>query len=329
MLKTIVINSPKTAFKEEELFHLDQFIMKGGSVIFFIDSFNDAGNGMFIPIDTGLDVLLASYGFKINKDYVLDKNCYIARSRDMPEVPLNFVPFIERSSMSKESPVTKNLKRMAVAKVSSIEINDELMKKNAVKYDYILKSSDSAWTMKDNVELSPMRMQSPPQGELRSYNIAAIAEGKFESFFKNGFTFKGNDKTQFNQANELLTKAVSPAKIALISSSEITTRNLVDANMNSAGALMNPEALFLYNNAVFIHNLTDYINGNDSYSAMRSKGLVYNPVDMKSGTFRAAAKIFNIAGIPILIASLGIAAFIIRKKRASAISAKYSGGSIK
>ncbi|MBP7901777.1 MAG: Gldg family protein [Spirochaetes bacterium] len=329
MLKTIVINSPKTAFSEEELFHLDQFIMKGGSVIFFIDSFNDAGNGMFIPVDTGLDGLLASYGFKINKDYVLDKNCYIARSRDMPEVPLNFVPFIERSSMSNESPVTKNLKRMAVAKVSSIEINDELMKKNAVKYDYILKSSDSAWTMKDNVELSPMRMQSPPKSELKSYNIAAIAEGKFESFFKNGLAFKSNDKAQFNQANELLAKAVSPARIALISSSEITTRNLVDANMNSAGALMNPEALFLYNNAVFIHNLTDYINGNDSYYSMRSKGMVYNPVDMKSGIFRAAAKIFNIAGIPLLIALLGIAAFIIRKKRASAISTKYSGGSIK
>ena len=96
--------------------------------------------------------------------------------------------------------------------------------------------------------------------------------------------------------------------------------------MNSAGALMNPEALFLYNNAVFIHNLTDYMNGNETFASMRSKGMVYNPVNMKSETFRTTAKVFNIAGIPLLIASIGFAAFFLRKKRAAFISAKYSGG---
>lgn len=325
-VKTLVINSPKLPFTKDELFRLDHFLMKGGAVIFFIDSFNDAGNGMFIPIDSGLDGLLSTYGFKINKDYVLDKNCYIARGRDMPEVPLNFVPFIERASMSKNSSVTKDLKRMAVAKVSSIEINNELMKKNGIIYDYILKSSDSSWTMKDNIELSPMRMQSPPPNELKAYNIAAIAEGKFESHFKDGFKSEKINENQIDFTSGVIAKAVSPAKIALISSSEITTRNLVDANMNSAGALMNPEALFLYNNAVFIHNLTDYMNGNETFASMRSKGMVYNPVNMKSETFRTTAKVFNIAGIPLLIASIGFAAFFLRKKRAALISAKYSGG---
>lgn len=325
-VKTLVVNSPKSPFTNDELFRLDQFIMKGGSVIFFIDSFNDAGNGMFIPIDSGLDGLLSSYGFKINKDYVLDKNCYIAKGRDMPEIPLNFVPFIERASMSSNSSVTKNLKRMAVAKVSSIEISDEMMKKNSISYDYILKSSASAWTMKDNIELSPMRMQSPPQNELKSYNIAAVAEGKFESYFKDGYKSEKEDNTQFDFTGGLIPKAVSPAKIALISSSEITTRNLVDANMNSAAALMNPEALFLYNNAVFLHNLTDYMNGNESLASMRSKGMVYNPVNMKSESFRTAAKVFNIAGIPLLIALLGFASFFLRKKRANVIASKYSGG---
>ena len=37
-MNSIIINGPKTDFDENELYKIDQFIMRGGNVLFFVDS---------------------------------------------------------------------------------------------------------------------------------------------------------------------------------------------------------------------------------------------------------------------------------------------------
>ncbi len=55
-IKTIIVNGPRSAFTDEELFKIDQFIMKGRSALFFVDSFAEMqqdGQNMFMARTCG------------------------------------------------------------------------------------------------------------------------------------------------------------------------------------------------------------------------------------------------------------------------------------
>ena len=75
-MSMIVINGPKTAFSEKELYAIDQFLMRGGNLMFFIDPFDEnqnpyTGQSTFTPIDTGLNQILTAYGITPGTDYIM------------------------------------------------------------------------------------------------------------------------------------------------------------------------------------------------------------------------------------------------------------------
>jgi gliding-associated putative ABC transporter substrate-binding component GldG len=77
----LIIAKPRKAFSEYEKFLLDQYIMKGGNVIFFIDALSvditkAEGEGTIaVPFELNLTDKLFRYGLRINRNYVADVNC--------------------------------------------------------------------------------------------------------------------------------------------------------------------------------------------------------------------------------------------------------------
>lgn len=326
----LIVNGPKTPYSDEELFRLDQFIMKGGSAVFFIDSFLPVpsvnGRGFdFIPSQTGIHKLLSSYGITVNNDWILDKNCAVGRTQDMGEITLSFVPLIEKKTMNGENPVTEYLNRMSMAKASSISVDEEIMKSTGVKTDVLLMSSDNSWLMKDKVYMSPY-MSPPEDGKYSSYNMALTAEGEFSSCFPDGVNQKEKEASGgiISPQTPALKKGVLPARIAVVSSSEITTPNLVNPAKTSSETFYRNDDFVYYDNGVFLHNLIDFACGTDEYSDMRSKGASYSPVSMGTPLFRNTVKIFNMVGIPILIVLTGSVVLFYARRRSRSITAEYS-----
>jgi ABC-2 type transport system permease protein len=75
----LVIAKPDSAFSEKDKFILDQFIMRGGKVLWFIDpvfasmdSLQDAESTIGIPLDLNLEDMLFDYGVRLNTDLVMD-----------------------------------------------------------------------------------------------------------------------------------------------------------------------------------------------------------------------------------------------------------------
>ena len=75
-LTSVVINGPRTSFTDEELFRLDQFVMRGGNVLMLLDPFDEVQDqqaamyGMpptYVPVVTGLDRLLNAWGVEAGK----------------------------------------------------------------------------------------------------------------------------------------------------------------------------------------------------------------------------------------------------------------------
>ena len=81
-INSLVIARPTEKFSDYELYQIDQFLMQGKSLALVLDRFNEVMPGgqqgmspgqapIFVPLDTGLEKLLAHYGIRIQQSFVL------------------------------------------------------------------------------------------------------------------------------------------------------------------------------------------------------------------------------------------------------------------
>jgi ABC-2 type transport system permease protein len=77
----IIIAKPDSAFSEKDKFIIDQFIMRGGKVLWLIDAVNanmdslqSATTTIGMTMDLNLEDMLFGYGVRINQNLVMDLN---------------------------------------------------------------------------------------------------------------------------------------------------------------------------------------------------------------------------------------------------------------
>ena len=321
---TIIINGPRSMYSEYELFKIDQFLMRGGNAILLLDSYVEQqaeGMQMFqrppqaLPVFTGLEGMLAHYGIKIGKDIVMDKQCFIAQQRGLGELTIYFAPMIDDEGLSDDCEVTKYLKKIVFLKASSLEADEGLLKANKASVKYIVKSSPYSWLQQGAINFMPWGVNPPADNNLASYNLAMLVQGNLKSYFTDkmpnidvkGKDAKGKDYIQ----QEVVKETVKPVKLFVAGTSEITGRNIIDDEGKSP-------------NAVFMHNVVDYMQGNYDIPQMRSKGLSFNPIKETSDTAKSIIKGFNIAGLPILVLIAGAVYMWRRKLRRKHIESQYT-----
>lgn len=316
-MKSIVINGPVTAFDESELYKIDQFLMKGGNILFFTDQFNEIrpqGQAAYYqlptyePVDTGLNRLLSKYGVSLGKDYVMDENCYVNQDQYYGSTPLYFAPLLQKSNMAKNHPVTKNLGFVIMLQNSSIDVS-EAQKNPDLKVTVLAKSSDKSWLMKDEVSAIPQMIRKPlDSSSMESRNLAVLLEGNFESAFTENPA--KTEKTEVSFTNHY-PKSIQKGKIFVTGTSKITTPQVVDPEGKQ------PVALFL-------RNAIDYMNGEDELCTMRTKGLSLNTLSAKNGVAVNITRFFNEFGLVILVILAGITVLVKISAKKRRIHDKYN-----
>lgn len=330
-IAALVVNGPRSRLSEYELFKIDQFLMKGRSVLFFVDSFDEmnmqGAGGMFgrqplvIPVDTGLTDFLKSYGFSVNKDIVLDMSCYRSANKMFGEQVIYFAPMINDDTLNKDNPITASLKRVFFLKASSIGVKDDVQKTLGLKETVLASSSRRSWLMEGRINFNPMMMQPPVETEMKQHKLAVLLSGQFESHFKDRTDPPAKDEKgkapaaagQQVAAASIVKKAVKPGKVLVVGTSEITGPNVVDKEGKSP-------------NAVLLHNMVDYLAGNAAIPPMRSKGLEISPLKESGDLKRIILKGFNIVGLPLLTVAAGLAIWRMRNIRRRKIMDQFSGG---
>jgi ABC-type uncharacterized transport system involved in gliding motility auxiliary subunit len=290
----------------------------------------------YIPIETGIDKLLAHYGIRIKKSFVLDKNCY---KQQIPprlgggERPIYWAPLIQNRLISKKLEFMRNIKQLVAVKVSPLEIDREVIKQNNLKAYRLLASSEESWEMKDRINLNPLLI-FPPQssGEMQSFPLAYIVEGAFTSYFEgkapplkeaaekeaaeDAPASKDSEKTSQPQENDkqpaadlskiesdrkFLTKG-KPGKIFVMASAEMLSDRVLDEQGKSI-------------NSVFIMNLLDALNDREEIAVLRGKKQQFNPLTDSGALAKTVIKSFNIAGLPALVVFFGLAVWTRRVSR--------------
>lgn len=324
---TLIINAPKRGLSEIELFKIDQFLMRGGSLLVLQDPFNEVSTGqanmmqqpqtIFIPVNNNLEKLLKAYGFSVGRNYVMDSNCYSRSQQGQGKIDFNYIPILKGNSISNESEITKNIRQMIMVKTAAINIDDGFYKSEDRSYKVLLKSSGDSWLMKERINLNPFAIYPPNKDQMKSYNLAVSAEGSFDSAFADG-KINGKDDTLKTglKADSLIKRSLRPGRIVLISSGEMSRESLLSFQ-DADGAMPN---------IIFMQSVVDYLNNNEYIAAMRSKGLEYVPIEDVSMLERSIFKIFNIAGLPFIVIVCGLIIRSLRKRRQRKILETYSGG---
>ena len=316
-ISNIVIASPKEKISETVLYKLDQFLMNGGNLTVFADMFQEipATNQYQLPeykfLETGLPEFLASYGIAINQDCVMDMNCYKNFQQGYGEIPMYYVPIIQRETVSQKNPITKNLSYILMFQNSSIDLN---LSEN-VKGTVLIKSSKESWTMKDNIIMHPLYISPAAKEEQSSFNLAVLAEGKFKSQFEKNPEDKNENKSNKDLisggTNSHLSNGIKNGKIFVTGSSVIVSPMLIDDSGREPIS-------------IFVRNVLDYMNGNEDLCLMRTKGLSLNTLNKTSAGSVKVAKFINQYGVPFLVLVVGFVIWRMRVKHRRKIRIEYA-----
>ncbi|WP_022932926.1 GldG family protein [Treponema bryantii] len=329
-MNSIIINGPKQDFTEEELYKIDQFLLRGGDLMIFIDGTVDDGKnqmyglGNYVANNNNLDRLLAKYGIEHSKNMIMDKNCITDMNAQYGELHYWWVPTLHKKQLAKKNIITNNLGYVYMLQSSSLDPADALENKN-LKVTELAKSSEEAWAMEDGITLHPLYLEAPEDASsLKQFDLALLLEGKFDSAFdevpeginRAAENAEKSENAEGPESASLVTSnfvksSVLPGKLFVAGSSMITTRQVIDENGNS------PVAIFLM-------NVLDYMNGNEDLCTMRTKSLSVNNLTIKSKTGANFWKLFNSFGIAIFVVIAGLIIWRLRSLRRHAINKKYN-----
>ena len=345
-MNTLMIARPTEKFSDFELFQIDQFLMQGKSLALVLDRFNEVNpagqQGMslgqapvFVPLDTGLEKLLAHYGIRIQQSYVMDENCF---RQELParfgggERAIYFAPLIKNRFINNELDFMRNIKALVALKISPLELIPERITQNALKTHRLFSSSERSWQMRDRINLNPMFIRPPSSSEeMQNYPLAYLIEGEFPSYFadkpipvkeiseKKDSEKKNQPETsedapeidlsQIERKGQFLPKG-KPGKIFLMASADMLKNNVLDAGGSSS-------------NATFILNVIDYLNGREDIAVMRGKKQRFNPLEDTGAGTKTIVKAFNIAGLPILVVIFGLGVWFRRHSRKKQIQMMF------
>lgn len=327
-LASLIIAGPKEEFTDYELYEIDQYLMKGRGLIFFLDRFREVQTQdpnrrfrqqgpVYLPLDTGIEKLLTNYGLSSSTAYVMDESCFKQRVPERfggGERPIYFAPIIKNESINKEMAVLKDIKGLVMLKASPLVVDEEKAKENGLKPVRLFSSSDQSWEMKGRIDLNPLLLRPPgPEEPRKASALAYVLEGGFPSYFADKpipekvapsetgtegdpEEEKGKGESEIDLSEILRAEATvkegKPGGVFLVGTSEILQDNLIDREGKSP-------------NAQFLMNVIDAFNGREAYALMRTKAQRFNPLrDIEPGT-RTMIKSFNIAGLPVIVILVG------------------------
>jgi len=345
-IDTLIIAGPTEEFSDWELFQIDQFLMKGKSLAVFMDPFKEIQQNqrnmmnrgfqqpVYLPLNTGLEKLLNSYGLTVKRSYVMDKNCFVNQDPRTGEMPIYYAPKILEKNINHDFDFLKDLKQLVLIKCAPLAVEEETIQKHDIQASRLVLTSDKAWEMSGRINLMPMFIQ-PPQAEeeYRQFPLALLWEGSAESYFKDR-EIPQKPRPEEEKTDEEEGEDAAPAeKPEVIAATGLKTPSPLIEQGRSGKIFLIGSTEFLKNNvlvspdfanSVFLINMLDYLNNKEDLAVLRAKKQRFNPIRNTSLFARRVAQYVNVAGLPLLVIVIGFAVWARRTNRKRMIRNKFN-----
>jgi len=315
----IIVSGPRFSYSDQEVYFLDQYLMRGGKLMFLLDGtdvdIKDAGGEgtVALPIDSGLDQLLFKYGVRVNKDLIQDLSLgyhavMAGEFGDQDQMIRLPWPFYVVAGRMAKHPITKGLDQVIFRFTSSIDT----VKAVGVKKTPLIFSSDYSKIVQAPIPVSFQQMAAEPDVESftrKNLPLMYLLEGQFTSLFKNRFLPNGIDQKNFKEES-------TDGKIIVAGSGNLF-KSALDLSRNEPLPLgVDPFFQMNYANRQLLQNVLAYLIESEGVISVRNKQLQIRPLDkVKVQREKLKWQLINVLLPVILILMAGFLWVRIRKNK--------------
>ncbi len=319
----LLIVKPTEQFTEEEKLKIDQYVMRGGRLLCFIDGLIAEQDSLSFKPETiaydrnlNLTDLFFRYGLRINPNLVMDLQCdliplVVGGSADNPQFEFlhwNYFPLFAPSKSRFQSGTLGYIASRFANSIDSIQVE-------GIEKTVLLASSPNSRIIGTPALISLNENKDAPEDDKFKRNdipVAMLLEGKFTSLYKNRASqaqidslaaYGGIFKGESSQENKMIVVAdgdvvlndVMPETGPLpMGWNKFTYREY--QRQTEYGKLFIPVA-----NREFLLNCVEYLTSNPAISETRNKDIVLRLLDTKKVSAQKSLwQFFNI-GLPILL----------------------------
>lgn len=323
--EAIIVAKPDSAFSEKDKFIIDQFIMRGGKVLWLVDqvatdmdSLQQSSETIGIPKELGLTDMFFNYGFRINANLVMDLNALpipvnagnIGGEPRFEYYPWYYFPIITPISLN---PIVKNLNAIKTEFVSSIDFVESTPD---IDKEVLLHTSRYSRTVNAPVFISLEILGERPDERLyRNENVpvAALLEGVFPSLYNNRVPPEIAESPEIDFLSES-----KKTKMIVISDGDVI-KNQMQLTRNNYLPLPLGYDKFTgqqFGNKELILNAMNYLTDDSGLISIRSRELKLRLLDrQRVENERAYWQVFNTALPVLLVMIFGFFRLMIRKRK--------------
>lgn len=325
----LLIVKPTSAFSEAQKLKIDQFVMRGGKLVWAIDRLYASldslmrSQGNFIAFEMGLnlDDLLFKYGVRINPDLVQDLNCTqipltVGAVGNRPQIQLMPWVYFPLLTSPNDNPISNNLDYV----LSQFPQSMDTVKAEGISKTVLLASSFNTKISNTpaKVELNSVKneedMKTFSQSEAP---VAVLLEGRFNSLFTNRLSSAIKDSLSDFYKSPFRAESDSSTKMIVISDADVLT-NFVSQEKGPLQMGENPFTHYTYANREFFLNSMEYLVGNPGILQTRAKDYTLRLLDQKKiDESRSAWLIMNLILPIVLILIFGLIYTAIIRRRYS------------
>ena len=311
-IQALVIVKPSLPFTEIDKIKIDQYVMQGGKVLWFVDKLYAEFDSLlrsrsdFIAFDKNLELddLLFKYGVRINSDLAQDLNCakqplVIGNSGGQPQIeriPFPYYPLLINPS---GHPISRNLDHVLSIFPSSIDT----VKAEGIQKTILLSTDTTSRTISSPNIVTLQSIKS--ENDLRYFNksylpVAVLLEGKFKSLYANRFTQAMKDTVKNYTGIDFLISGAKESKQIIVSDGDLVT-NVVTQSQGALTMGTQQFENYQFANKEFLLNCLDYLVGNAAIIETRNKDFTLRLLDKtKVREQKTMWQLFNVL-IPVLL----------------------------
>ncbi len=277
-----ILAKPVFTFSESDKLKLDQYLMRGGRLLLFIDRLDarmdsaSRSDYFAFAYETGLEDQLFRYGLRVNPNLVQDAVAakypvVTGQVGNQPQIMQMDWPFFPLANGNPDHIITRNLDRSLARFASAIDT----VKALGVKKTPLLFTSPYARSITAPVKVSVNDLRgklNPNQFNAGPLPLAWLLEGTFTSLYRNRFLPAGAVQTDF------LEQSVA-TKIIVVADGDFVKNDVNPRNGQVQQLGLDPFSGYTFANQDVVLNMVSYLADDGGLINTRSKEVKIRPLD--------------------------------------------------
>ncbi len=320
--KALIIAGPERPFTEKDKFLIDQFIMRGGRILWMIDpvfakmdSLQEFGSTIGLTNDINLDDMLFNYGVRLNKNLVVDLNALpipikTGQMGSQPRFDFFEWYFFPLATPASKHPIVNGLNAIKTEFISSIDT----VEAKGVEKVILLASSPYSRTVNAPALIDLEILREEPDPRMYSsgpQHLAVLLEGEFSS----AYLFRLPPEIEQNRELGFRKKS-KPNRMVVIADGDIARNQFHITQKYPLPLGFDQYTGQTFGNKDLLLNIMNYLCDDSGLISIRSRELQLRQLDpTKVIAQRTLWQILNIVLPILLVAGFGLVKFYLRKQK--------------